>query len=180
MISIDNTEREVFLKDLRKHLGKEEKVESNQLSIKIGTENDLGKLKELIEKREHRELIPEIINRIYSLNEHVYKDYINYFENEYTEEDFDNIISVLVETIKRKDISDEILDVLKKDKIRDPQDFAVLAQIMGLGDTNNKIVYLYSFYKYFINNFPEENYFEGPLFGISYFIQRRRRTTAST
>ena len=51
MISIDEKEREVFLKDLRKHLSKEEKVESNILSTKISTENDLGKLKELIEKR---------------------------------------------------------------------------------------------------------------------------------
>ena len=117
---------------------------------------------------------------MYSLNENIYKDYLKYLENAYTEETFDNIVLVLIETIKKKDISDEILDLLKKDKIRDPQDFSVLAQIMGLADTNNKIMYIYSFYKYFINNFPEENYFEGPLFGINYFIERKRLTTAST
>jgi len=180
MISIDEEEREVFFIDLRKQLKKEEKIESNILSTQLSVETDLGKLKELIEQRKHRELVPQIINRMLSINEDIYLEYIHRLDNQYTEDIFDNAIAVLIETSKKKDISNEILDLLKKDKIRDPQDFAVLSQIMGLGDTNNIIMYLYSFYRYFINNFPDENYFEGPLFGISYYLEIRRRTTAST
>jgi len=145
MISIDEEEREVFFNDLRKQLKKEEKIASIILSTQLSVETDLGKLKELIEQRKHRELFPQIINRMLSINEDIYLEYIHCLDNQYTEDIFDNAIAVLIETGKKKDISNEILNLLKKDKIRDPQDFAVLSQIMGLGDTNNIIMYLYSF-----------------------------------
>jgi len=179
MICIDD-DKVHFYKDLRKKMSKKERDESIIIQKNIKIEKDYTKLQDLLIQRNHRELVPEIIKRMCSLNENIYKEYINKLEEKYSEEEFDDIINVLVEVIKQKDISEEIIGLLKKDKIRDPQDFAVLSQILGIAVTGDKINYIYSFYRYFINNFPEENFFEGPLFGIEYYLRRTRLTTAST
>jgi hypothetical protein len=180
MICINDKDKVHFYNDLRKKMSKKEKDESIVIERNISIEKDYNKLKEIFVQRNHRELVPEIIKRMCSLNENIYKEYINKLEEKYSEEEFDDIISILVEVIKQKDISDEIISLLKRDKIRDPQAFAVLSQIIGLAVTGDKIKYIYSFYRYFINNFPEENFFEGPLFGIGYYLKRTRLTTAST
>ena len=179
MICIDD-DKVHFYKDLRKKMSKKERDESIIIQKNIKIEKDYTKLQDLLIQRNHRELVPEIIKRMCSLNENIYKEYINKLEEKYSEEEFDDIINILVEVIKQKDISDEIIGLLKRDKIRDPQDFAVISQIMGIAVTEDKIKYLYSFYRYFINNFPEDNFFEGPLFCIEYYLRRTRLTTAST
>jgi len=180
MIEIDERDSAIFLKDIRKRLSNSELLESTNLLCIIENSEEIEFLKDLLESKKHRELTNKIVERMYTINDYIYKDYLDKLNTKYSEDIFDTIVSVLIITIKRKNIVNEIFELLINDKIRDPQDFAVLAQILGIAITEDKVNYLYSFYKYFINNFPDNNYFEGPLFGISYFLKNNHRTTAST
>ena len=179
MISINQIDQKAFYKDLRNHLTQTEINESKKLRSNIKSENDISKLISLYDDNEHKELSLEIILKMISIDKHVYKRYIDQLKTRYTENQFDNIIHILVETIRIIDISEDIIEVLQNNYVRDPQDFAVLVQILGLSN-KDLLSFLYTFYRYFINNFPNNNYFEGPLLGISYYIEKRRRTTAST
>ena len=52
----------------------------------------------------------------------------------------------------------------------DTQDFASIIQTLGLVKNDRNLTYLYSFYVFFKDNFPDEDYFEGPLFGIENYL----------
>jgi len=179
MIDINEIDQNAFYNDLKRHLTKEERKESEEHLIWIKNENCISELLSIYDNDKHKELVREIVSRIIQLDNCIYKKFLEKLKVKYTENEFDNVIHILVETIKTKDISEELLEVLSSDYVRDPQDFAVLIQILGLC-SNDTFSYLYTFYNYFKNNFPEENYYEGPLLGISYYIERRRRTIAST
>jgi len=180
MLTIDEKQSGIFRADIIKKLSKEDRSESKRIHDEIGKESDISKIKYYFDNKIHRELSNEYAKRMCYLNKDVYKEYYKKIENEYSDDDIDRIVELTVETMKMIDISSKILKILEEDLVRDPKDFSVLAQLIGISNNDKMINYLYSFYMYFINNFPEDNYFEGPLLGISYFIERRRRTTAST
>jgi len=179
MIMIDPVDQKNFYKDLQKQMSKVEKDKSKMIVNRIDKETDLNWFIDFLDSNEHKELSLRIIKRMLAIDEKSYCYYLNLLKKKYTDNQFDCILQILTETIRIKDVAEEIFNIMKEDYVRDPQDFASLTQILGLSNSF-ELNYLYSFYIYFKNNFPDNNYFEGPLFGISYYLERRRRTTGST
>jgi len=172
-------EKEIFNIMIKKIKDNERKNTYAKQSKYIRTENNVEILFKLFNDKEYYDVHAIILDKIESLDTNFYKKYIDMLKNKYDDIIFDNALRFLVRKIKVKDITEEILELLRTNSIRDPQDFASLVQIMGFQNNEKNIKYLYSYYNFFKNNFGEENYFEGPLYGISYIIEKRL-TTAST
>ena len=57
-------------------------------------------------------------------------------------------------------------------KIRDPLDFSSLLMILGRSKDAKYIHFLYTFYVFFKDNFPDKEYYEGPFLGLNEIINR--------
>jgi hypothetical protein len=180
MININEKSEEKFFKDLNNYQTDDQIHENKQLLKRIENENRIEELIKIYDSGEARNILVDITKKMIEIDDNIYKIYIEKLKNKYSETGFDNIFMILAKTSDRKDISTDIIDILKNNYIRDPQDFASLIQILGLCNNQDVLKYLYTFYGYFVNNFANESYFEGPLLGISYYIKGKRRTIAST
>jgi hypothetical protein len=136
----------------------------------INKETDVHKLLDLLNDEDYFDLNADIITRLDKLDANIYKHFLEKLKTEFSNQDFDNIIKILVINLRRKNISDEIIEVLEANYIRNPRDFASLLQILGLQKTEKNLTLLYTYYKFFKNNIPEEIYYEGPLLGIYYYF----------
>lgn len=169
MLYIDQDNRDKVQATLKNQLSKEEKEKSNMILHSLKNEKSVDRLIDMYELNEYKAIEVEIIRQMLFLDENAYRFYLNLLKTKYTNIQFDHVFQVLVEAMKIKNISEEILSILKEDFVRDPEDFASLIQVLGLADVDNS-KYLYSFYNYFKDNFPSKDYFEGPLYGFLYAI----------
>jgi hypothetical protein len=107
-----------------------------------------------------------LIRKLKSKKHDLYKDVLIKLTAGYNEIFMDNAIMILGNEFHQKDISDDIIHVLMSNKIRDPLDFSSLLMILGKSNDSRHLNFLYSYYTFFKDNFPEEEYFEGPLVAI--------------
>jgi hypothetical protein len=124
----------------------------------INNETDVNKLLILLDDKAYFDLNMDIIARLHELDTNIYKHFLEKLKHEFPDYDFDNIIKILVMKLKTENISDEIIEVLEANYIRNPRDFSSLLQILGLQKTEKNIKLLYTYYRFFKNNFPEEPY----------------------
>lgn len=148
------------------------KNEYNENNDKIDSINDPILLWQQINDGNYTDNVIYAITKILMLDNNFYIKVLQDLELLYSEIKFDNSLRILARTIKKIDISNLIWELLKKDKIRDPQDFASLLQLIGISKNMQNINLLFSFVNYFELNFTDESFFEGPLFGVGYILKK--------
>ncbi len=116
--------------------------------------------------------ISPLIKKLRNKNKDLYRDVLAKLTGDYTNTFMDSAILILCSEYDHQDISDEIIGMLKTNKIRDPLDFSSLLMILGRSKDARYINFLYTFYVFFKDNFPEAEYYEGPFLGINEIIDR--------
>jgi len=164
-------EKEMFSLTILEEKDKKRINRYNQQRKYISDENNVEILKKIYNDKEYFDVHPIILDKIVGIDPDFYKKYLEILRGQYDDIVFDDALRFLVRKIKIKDITEEIIELLRSNAIRDPQDFASLTQIMGFQNKKENIKYLYSFYSFFKNNFEDREYFEGPLYGLSYIIE---------
>jgi hypothetical protein len=133
-------------------------------------QNDVGVLLEELIQNKNVDSRIDIIDRLFELDNGIYKVFLENLKKEYLPHYFDDTMRVLVRTIRRQNITEDILDLFRSNKFRDPQDYASLLQVLGFIKSKTNLGLLYSFYVFYQDNFPDTSLFEGPLFGIAYYL----------
>ena len=70
------------------------------------------------------------------------------------------------EVYEREDISAKIISLLESNKLRDMLDFSSLLMLLGRSKSRDVLPVLYSYFVFFRDNYPEEEYYEAPLFAM--------------
>ncbi|MDR1787662.1 MAG: hypothetical protein LBR16_04345 [Treponema sp.] len=137
----------------------------------IAKETDVSVLMAMVTDKRYADAHPELIRRMEALDPDVYRRYLEKFKTpDYEEKDMDFGVKILMNKMKERDLSQEIIALLKGDYVRSPFDFAGLVQILGFRKTEENLRLLYGFYHFFKDNFPTDSYFEGPLLGIANYL----------
>lgn len=79
---------------------------------------------------------------------------------------FENSLLLLNEVYKREDISDKIVSLLESNKVRDMLDFSSLLMLLGRSKSREVLPVLYSYFVFFRDNYPQEEYYEAPLLAM--------------
>lgn len=111
--------------------------------------------------------ITSLVKKLRNKKHNLYKDILSKLTTGYNDIFIDNAILILGNEYCYKDISNDIISALKTNKIRDPLDFSSLTMILGKSNDTRHLNFLYTFYVFFKDNFPEEEYYEGPLLAIN-------------
>jgi hypothetical protein len=136
----------------------------------VRKQNDAGVLLEELNQDAYMDSRIDIIERLLELDSGIYKVFLENLKKEYLPHYFDDALRILIRTIRKQIITEDILDLFRSNKFRDPKDFASVMQLLGFVKSRENLKLLYSFYIFYLENFPESNLFEGPLFGISYYL----------
>jgi len=153
---------ESFTKEIPSERLKE--MENHINEVKETTDYDY--LFSLLSKTKGSDAIDILIEKLLHLKPNVFEDIIDGLCDNYSEIFIDNALITLKKVFEKNDISEQILNLLKSNKIRDPLDFASLLMVLGQSRNENLLETLYSFYVFFKDNFPDEEYFEGPLLAM--------------
>lgn len=78
----------------------------------------------------------------------------------------DDVLAALSEVYEREDISAKIISLLESNKVRDMLDFSSLLMLLGRSKSRDVLPVLYSYFVFFRDNYPEEEYYEAPLFAM--------------
>jgi hypothetical protein len=111
--------------------------------------------------------ITSLMKKLRNKNPDLCRDVLSKLTTGYNDIFMDNAILILGKEYCYKDISNDIISALKTNKIRDPLDFSSLTMILGKSNDARHLNFLYTFYVFFKDNFPEEEYYEGPLLAIN-------------
>lgn len=136
----------------------------------VRKQNDVGVLLEELNQAAYMDSRIDIIDRLFELDTGIYKVFLENLKKEYSPHYFDDALRILIRTIRKQNITEDILDLFRSNKFRNPQDFASVVQLLGFVKSRKNLNVLYSFYIFYLNNFPDTNLFEGPLFAISYYL----------
>ena len=79
---------------------------------------------------------------------------------------FENSLILLGEVYEREDISAKIISLLESNKVRDMLDFSSLLMLLGRSKSRDVLPVLYSYFVFFRDNYPEEEYYEAPLLAM--------------
>jgi hypothetical protein len=151
-------------------IDKERIMKYNAFLIKMNTEKNSDYLISLLDGEKDYEIKSYIYKKLIELNSNVYAKFFDKLKVYYSEECFDNAIIILGLTMKNHDISLDIIEFLKEGYIKKPSDFSSLMQLLGYRKNSLNLQYLYTYYKYFKDNFVNKDYYEGPAVGIwNYF-----------
>lgn len=147
-------------------------AEINENIEKVESENRYTVLFDYLSSRIGNDAISPLIKKLRDKNQNLYRDVLSKLTCEYTDIFIDNAILILGGEYVYQDISNEIINTLMLNKIRDPLDFASLLMILGRSKDTRHIDFLYTFYIFFKDNFPEAEYYEGPFLGLNEIIDR--------
>lgn len=136
----------------------------------VRRQNDVGVLLEELLQYKNVDSRIDIIDRLFVLDSGIYKIFLENLKKEYLPHYFDDTMRILIRTIRKQNITEDILDLFRSNKFRDPQDYASLLQVLGLIKSKINLGLLYSFCVFYQDNFPDTSLFEGPLFGIFYYL----------
>ena len=78
----------------------------------------------------------------------------------------DDVLAAPSEVYEREDISAKIISLLESNKVRDMLDFSSLLMLLGRSKSRDVLPVLYSYFVFFRDNYPEEEYYEAPLFAM--------------
>jgi hypothetical protein len=107
-----------------------------------------------------------LIKKLRAINISLYKHVLSVLREDYNDIFMENALLILSNEFSEQDISSDILNLLKSNNIRDPMDFSSFLLVLGHSKNIENLNVLYSFYIFFKDNFPENEYFEGPLLAI--------------
>ena len=147
-------------------------TEINENIIKVESENRYTVLFDYLSSRIGNDAISPLIKKLRNKNSNLYRDTLLKLISNYSDTFMDNALLILGGEYEYQDISDEIISTLMLNKIRDPLDFASLLMILGQSNDTRHIDFLYSFYIFFKDNFPDTEYYEGPFLGLDEIINR--------
>ncbi len=116
--------------------------------------------------------ISALIKKLRAKKQDLYKDVLFKLTSDYNDVFIDNAILILGNEYRSRDISKDIVDTLKTNRIRDPLDFSSILMLLGKSGDSDYIDLLYSFYVFFSDNFADDEYYEGPLIGIYEIIDK--------
>ncbi len=139
---------------------------------KVESENRYSVLFDFLSSRTGNDALSPLIRKLRNKNQNLFEDVLSKLISGYTDTFMDNALIILDGEFEYHDIGDRIVDTLKSGKIRDPLDFASLAMVVGRSKTAKHIDFLYTFYVFFKDNFPDKEYYEGPLLGLKDLLER--------
>jgi hypothetical protein len=143
--------------------------------VMIDNMNIINSLFDFLDNTEYLDLHIDIIDKIIKLRSNSYSLFIDKLSTKYSDMFFDNALRYFSRLIEINNMSDVVFELIKKDYIRDPKDFASLLQVFGKSKKMEDINLLYSYYVYYKDNFPDDYHFEGPLFGMFYMMDYKKR-----
>ncbi|NLK46660.1 MAG: hypothetical protein GX297_08435 [Treponema sp.] len=163
---------EVIMRNVLKEIKDDQKrIENYKTNIEyINNEESENVLLKLLNENSFQDCRVEIINKLISINENIFLKVLELLENDYTDIFFDNSLRILSRTALKRDISKEIISFINSNSIRDPKDFSSIIQILGCCKNEEVLQILFSIYNYLVDNFPDDEYYEGPLFGLMYYF----------
>ncbi|MDR1444164.1 MAG: hypothetical protein LBI94_04740 [Treponema sp.] len=159
----------LFEKKIVKHIGGKRLKAYNALKQELAAEEDGDKLFERLFVEKNIETRSCIQKRLIELDDKIYSRFLAKLKDAYSEECYDTVFIALGIIINKIDISDGIIRLLKGNSIRNPADFSALVQLLGYRKNETNLRYLYTYYNFFVNNFEDEDYYEGPVIGIRNF-----------
>jgi hypothetical protein len=136
------------------------------LGQRIQGEKNIKNLFELAHTEKDIEIRRCIYQKLIDLDINIYNTFLDKLKYKYSEEYYDTAFTILGLTINRIDISNDLIEFLKENYIRNPSDFSSVIQLLGYRKNEINLRYMYTYYNFFINNFKDENYYEGPAIGI--------------
>lgn len=142
-------------------------MEIMQSVHRIETSEKYDELFSFLSSRTGSDAFSPLIRKLRSKKDTLYMDVLSKLENGYNDIFMDNAILILGYEFNHRDISDDIIRTLLSDRVRDPQDFSSLSMLVGKSGDSRHIDFLYSLYIFFRDNFPEDEFFEGPLLAIT-------------
>jgi hypothetical protein len=142
------------------------------LKQEINAEKSIETLFELLSRENNIEIRNCIYKRLIEMDVNVYNKFLEELKAKYSEECYDAAFIVLGMVINKTDISNEIIEFLNGNYIRDPSDFSSMIQLLGYRKNEINLQYMYTYYNFFVNNFEHENYFEGPIIGLGNYYNR--------
>lgn len=134
---------------------------------KVKTTEDYDALFAFLSTKTGHDSISSLIRKLRNKKCDFYKDVLSKLNTGYNDIFLDNAILILGNEYSNRDISNDIIDTLKTNTIRDPLDFSSLLMILGKSKDSRYLNILYSFYIFFKDNFADDEYYEGPLIGIN-------------
>lgn len=159
----DEIARKLLIKKLKNDKRTKEALTNTKL---IESCNEFNTLFSYLSTSVGCDAITLLNKKLKSINKDLYKMVLTKLEDAYNDLFIDNTIVILANELRINDISENILEFLKLNKMRDPLDFSSMLMILGQSKNKGLINLLYSFYIFLKDNFPEEEYFEGPLLAI--------------
>lgn len=142
------------------------------LGQKIQDEKNIEILFELLRTENHIEIRRCIYKKLVELDTNVHSTFLDKLKRKYSEDCYDTAFIILGLAINRIDISNDLVELLKGNYIRDPSDFSSIIQLLGYRKNEINLRYMYTYYNFFINNFTDKNYYEGPVVGIGNYYGR--------
>jgi hypothetical protein len=136
----------------------------------IIAETDIGNLFNLLSQENNIGIKTHIYKRLVDLDPEIYTQFLEKLKTPYSEECYDSVFLILGMTLQTTDISPAIIEFLRGNYIRDPADFASMIQLLGYGKGDVNLQYMYTYYHFFIDNFEDEHYYEGPVIGMANYF----------
>jgi hypothetical protein len=133
---------------------------------RIEASEEYDELFSFLSSRTGADAFSPLIRKLRSKKDTLYADVLSKLADGYNDIFMDHAVLILGYEFSHRDISDDIVRTLISDKVRDPQDYSSLLMLIGKSCDSRHIDFLYSLYIFFRDNFPEDEYFEGPLLAI--------------
>lgn len=152
--------------ELRKDIPPErlQEIEKNIRFVK--ETEDYDTLFSLLGEKTGADAADLLAEKLLQLNSGVVDDVLAGLCESYSNFFFENSLILLSEVYKREDISDKIVSLLESNKVRDMLDFSSLLMLLGRSKSREVLPVLYSYFVFFRDNYPQEEYYEAPLLAM--------------
>ena len=107
-----------------------------------------------------------LAEKLLQLNSGVVDDVLAGLCESYSNFFFENSLILLSEVYQKENISDKIVSLLESNKVRDMLDFSSLLMLLGRSKSREVLPVLYSYFVFFRDNYPQEEYYEAPLLAM--------------
>jgi hypothetical protein len=179
-IQSPDIEEEIIKNVLKELINDKERIKEYNTNIEyINNEESENVLLKILNENSFQDCRVEIIKKLLSINENIFLKVLELLKNDYTDIFFDNSLRILSRIAWKRDISKEIISFIKTNPIRNPKDFSSIIQILGCCKNKEVLQILYSIYNYLVDNFPDDEYYEGPLFGLMYYFNNGPTPTST-
>lgn len=129
--------------------------------------DDYDTLFSLLSQSKGMDGLSRIVVKLMAANEDLLEDIFDGLRNPYNELFMDNSLRVIYAVLEEHpEKGQEIIKFLSEDKVRDPIDFSSILMTLLATKSREHLDWLYTFFIFFQDNFPDESHFLGPYYAL--------------